>query len=108
LIRGSGQIQRIRQARILDQARATGGDIRALCGLFGLSVAGAHRYTATVDHPAIAQAPTGTGPGIPLPASCTWAASLAGASELQRITWPLTLPGDLEKRGSAQRSARDC
>jgi len=24
------------------------------CGLFGLSVSGAERYTATVDHPALA------------------------------------------------------
>jgi len=40
---------RIRQDRILDEAHATGGDIRALCDLFGLSVAGAYRYT-TIDH----------------------------------------------------------
>jgi hypothetical protein len=42
--------QRIRQDRILDEAHATGGDVRALCDLFGLSVAGAYRYTAAVDH----------------------------------------------------------
>src|SRR6266536_879935 len=35
-------------------AQAIGGDIRRLCDLFGLSVSGAERYTATVDHPAIA------------------------------------------------------
>jgi hypothetical protein len=41
--------QRIRQDRILDEAHATGGDIRALCDLFGLSIAGAYRYTMTID-----------------------------------------------------------
>jgi len=41
---------RIRQDRILDEAHATGGDIRALCDLFGLSVAGAYRYTTAIDH----------------------------------------------------------
>src|SRR6266536_414828 len=46
--------QAIREDRILDEAHATGGDIRRLCDLFGLSVSGAERYTATVDHPAIA------------------------------------------------------
>jgi len=40
---------RIRQDRILDEAHATGGDVRALCDLFGLSIAGAYRYTAAVD-----------------------------------------------------------
>jgi hypothetical protein len=40
---------RIRQDRILDEAHATGGDVRALCDLFGLSVAGAYRYTVAVD-----------------------------------------------------------
>jgi hypothetical protein len=47
--------QHIRQDRILDEAHATGGDIRVLCDLFGLSVAGAYRYVATVDHPGIAE-----------------------------------------------------
>lgn len=41
--------QTIRQDRILDEAHATRGDIRRVCDLFGLSVAGAYRYTATVD-----------------------------------------------------------
>lgn len=43
--------QQIRLDRILDEAHATGGDIRRLMDLFGLSVAGAHRYIATVNHP---------------------------------------------------------
>jgi hypothetical protein len=46
--------QAIREDRILDEAHATRGDVRRLCDLFGLSVKGAQRYTATVDHPAIA------------------------------------------------------
>jgi hypothetical protein len=45
--------QSIRQDRILDEAHATGGDVRRVCDLFGLSIAGAYRYTATVDHPGI-------------------------------------------------------
>jgi site-specific recombinase XerD len=40
--------QAIRQDRILDEAFATGGDVRMLCELFGLSIAGANRYTSTV------------------------------------------------------------
>jgi integrase len=43
--------QAIRQDRILDEAHATSGDLRRLCDLFGLSVAGAYRYTATVVGP---------------------------------------------------------
>lgn len=38
--------QRIRQDRILAQADATGGDIRALCDLFGISIASAYRHSA--------------------------------------------------------------
>lgn len=38
----------VRQDRILDEAHASGGDVRLVCDLFGLSVAGAYRYTATV------------------------------------------------------------
>ena len=36
----------VRQDRILDEAHASGGDVRLVCDLFGLSVAGAYRYTA--------------------------------------------------------------
>lgn len=46
--------QHIRQDRIMDEAHATRGDARVLCDLFGLSIAGAYRYTATVDHPDVA------------------------------------------------------
>lgn len=44
----------IRQDRILDEAHASSGDVRLVCDLFGLSVAGAYRYTTTVDHPSVA------------------------------------------------------
>jgi hypothetical protein len=40
--------QSIRLDRILDEAHATGGDIRRLMDMFGLSVEGASRYAATV------------------------------------------------------------
>jgi hypothetical protein len=42
--------QSIRLDRIFDEAQATGGDLRALCDLFGLSIAGAYRYTSVLDH----------------------------------------------------------
>ncbi len=41
----------LREDRILDEAHATGGDVRRLVDLFGLGVNAASRYTATVDHP---------------------------------------------------------
>jgi len=33
--------------------RATGGDVRRICDLFGLSVGAAVRYTAILDHPGL-------------------------------------------------------
>ena len=39
--------QTLREDRILDEVRATGGDIRRICELFDLSVEGALRYLAT-------------------------------------------------------------
>lgn len=47
--------QAIREDRILNEAHATRGDVRRLIDLFGLSVEGAQRYTATVNHSAIAK-----------------------------------------------------
>ncbi len=41
----------IRTDRILDEVRATGGDIRRICDLFGLTVAGASPYVAILNHP---------------------------------------------------------
>lgn len=46
-----GAVQAIREDRILSEAQATGGDIRQICDMFGLSVTAAQRYAATVDHP---------------------------------------------------------
>jgi hypothetical protein len=53
----AARAQAIREDRILDEANATGGDIRRLCDLFGLSVSGAHRYAATIEHPDLAHPP---------------------------------------------------
>lgn len=41
----------IRTDRILHEVRTTGGDLRRICDLFGLSVPAALRYTATVGTP---------------------------------------------------------
>ncbi|WP_125592197.1 hypothetical protein [Amycolatopsis balhimycina] len=41
--------QSLREDRILHEVHATGGDIRRLCDLFGLSVAGAERYVAVFE-----------------------------------------------------------
>lgn len=53
--------QAIRQDRILHEAVATGGDVRRLCDLFGLSIGGAERYAHTDDQPAV---PAGSGTDI--------------------------------------------
>jgi hypothetical protein len=52
--------QALREDRILHEIHATGGDIRRICDLFGLSVEGATRYLKTVEHPdlKIAREPT--------------------------------------------------
>jgi len=47
----------MREDRILDEAHATGGDVRRLCDLFGLTVKGAQRYTATLSHPSLTSQP---------------------------------------------------
>jgi hypothetical protein len=44
-------IAAIREDRILDEAYATGGDVRRLAGLFGLSIQGGTRYTNVISHP---------------------------------------------------------
>jgi hypothetical protein len=41
--------QAVREDRILDEALATGGDIRRLCDLFGLTVGGAERHTRPAE-----------------------------------------------------------
>jgi len=42
--------QSLREDRILDEVRATGGDVKRICELFDLSVEGTARYTAILDH----------------------------------------------------------
>jgi hypothetical protein len=44
-------VRRIREDRILHEAHATGGDVRRLCDLFGLSIKGAERYTSALARP---------------------------------------------------------
>lgn len=43
--------------RILHEALATGGDVRRLCDLFGITVACALRYTSTLNHPELSNSP---------------------------------------------------
>lgn len=43
--------QALREDRILQEIHATGGDIRRICDLFGLTVEGATRYALTFPHP---------------------------------------------------------
>lgn len=43
--------QALREDRILQEIHATGGDIRRICDLFGLSVDAALRYASTLGHP---------------------------------------------------------
>jgi len=43
--------QALREDRILQEIHATGGDIRRICDLFGLSVDAAVRYANTIEHP---------------------------------------------------------
>ena len=47
----AGMAQIMREDRILDELLATGGDIRRLCDLFGLSISGAERYLGALNHP---------------------------------------------------------
>ena len=52
--------QALREDRILHECHATGGDVRRICDLFGLTVESALRYAATLGHPDLAEtrAPT--------------------------------------------------
>jgi hypothetical protein len=43
--------QALREDRILHEIHATGGDVRRICDLFGLTVGGATRYLKTIEHP---------------------------------------------------------
>jgi hypothetical protein len=42
-------LQALREDRILDEVRATGGDVRHICELFGIAIDTALRYTTTLD-----------------------------------------------------------
>jgi integrase len=48
--------QEAREDRILHELHASGGDIRRLCDMFGLSIAGASRYAAALTHPSLQNA----------------------------------------------------
>ncbi len=52
--------QTLREDRILDEIRATGGDIRRVCELFELSVDAAMRYAATLDRVSDVASPSST------------------------------------------------
>jgi hypothetical protein len=54
--------QALREDRILQEIHATGGDIRRICDLFGLSVEAALRYAKHLDHPATTPKQTTTKP----------------------------------------------
>lgn len=45
------QAQALREDRILNELLDSGGDVRRICDLFGLTVSGAMRYTAALHHP---------------------------------------------------------
>ncbi|MEU6714996.1 hypothetical protein ABZ897_26325 [Nonomuraea sp. NPDC046802] len=49
--------QELREDRILDEIRASAGDLRRVCDMFGLTVNGALRYIKTLGHPNL-QEPT--------------------------------------------------
>jgi len=59
------------------QIHATGGDIRRICDLFGLTVEGATRYLKTVEHPDL------TTPGEWVPR--TWASTYAATTEHAQV-----------------------
>ncbi|MEV4513809.1 hypothetical protein AB0K00_33230 [Dactylosporangium sp. NPDC049525] len=43
--------QLLREDRIVDEITATGGDLMRVCSLFGMTVDGAQRYAAVLNHP---------------------------------------------------------
>ncbi|WP_246136698.1 hypothetical protein [Leekyejoonella antrihumi] len=53
--------QALREDRILHEIHATGGDVRRLCDLFGLSVEGATRYLKTIEHHDLTTDPAASG-----------------------------------------------
>lgn len=47
----------MREDPILDEVHASGGDLRRLMDLFGLTAQGAQRFTATLGHPLLTLEP---------------------------------------------------
>jgi len=43
--------QALREDRILQEIHATGGDVRRICDLFGITIETAMRYTLSLAHP---------------------------------------------------------
>ncbi|WP_171069242.1 hypothetical protein, partial [Actinomadura geliboluensis] len=43
----------VRQDRIIDEILATGGDLRRICDLFGVTIATAQHYTTVLNHPSL-------------------------------------------------------
>jgi len=53
--RGTGlRPQALREDRILAEIHATGGDVRRICDLFGITIETAMRYATTLGHPDLA------------------------------------------------------
>lgn len=52
--------QTLREDRILDEIRATGGDVRRVCELFDLTVGAAMRYVMTLDATDALETPSGS------------------------------------------------
>ena len=46
--------QALREDRILHEIHATGGDVRSIADLFGLTISGATRYLNTIERPDLA------------------------------------------------------
>jgi hypothetical protein len=59
--------QALREDRTLQEIHATGGDIRRICDLFGLTVDGALRYAATIGHPDLSNRAAGSASSKPAP-----------------------------------------
>jgi hypothetical protein len=56
--------QRIRQDRIVDEAIATGGDLRRICDFFGVTMNTAEHYATVLSHPAL-ETPSAQGSRTP-------------------------------------------
>lgn len=54
--------QALREDRILQEIHATGGDVRRICDLFGLTVAGAMRYATGLEPPEPTSRPASSSP----------------------------------------------